>query len=335
MTNQDNQETATNNISPSVWTPHLVTASNPLEPEDRKAAATIWGRLARVQAQCAEEEFPKTGENKFFGYKYVMADDLFRKIAPMLAKEGLILLIRETPASGRLVPELKTDKGKLVYFYEWEYQWMCDGMSAPLPDNWLKHSCMAPYKDDKSKVAQSTMMEKYFLRGQFLIATGERDMDSDEGTHAGAGVAVPESERPAPKGPTPAQEKYDPNSFEGDVILFKDGKLIVTADGRDVMAKCGGAGSPVWQSFSKGKMVACALQTFNSETVPPSMKDNLWKNLTWLKENASKEEMEMLEAAYKDSQGKAEAPKTTTTAKKSGGKKAKDAKPAEPGAGDI
>ena len=137
---------------------------------------SIPARLARITNKFSQISVAKTGKHQK-GFMFVEADVLFGMLSSAIAEEKLALY-------GKVTSLFPVGDGMLVqnarcWQATYEYCWVSDTDPIPNPDCWQSSIQVFNIYSPESTSALETRVRKYFLRGQFLLQTGEGDLDND------------------------------------------------------------------------------------------------------------------------------------------------------------
>ena len=135
--------------------------------------ATLEARIAAAMAEITTVQ--KRGQNKFAGYDYATADDVYDALRPILARHGLTVWQR--------VVGLREIDHKGASFLVLEVATGLDGEDPdkipPVPVPLNTTTTKGVRLDAQAIQAGLTYAQKYYLRSRFLIATGDPDADAD------------------------------------------------------------------------------------------------------------------------------------------------------------
>lgn len=146
--------------------------------------------LAALQACRAElGEIEKTGENKFHGYKFVQAEELFSLVRPILQKNGIWIF----PDIDMTVPPRVDEHGNTHITFLF---WICheSGERLDLPLRVFASGCDRDSKGtwgDKGAYKANTGAWKYLLLRLFTFDSGEHEAEQDEPQTAAERVGRP------------------------------------------------------------------------------------------------------------------------------------------------
>lgn len=174
--------------------------------------------VARVAAAMAEiKAVPKRGENKFAGYTYATADDVYDALRPILARHEITVSQR--------VHGIETIAHRGVEFLVLYVATFLDGddIADPVPVPLNTTGKKGVRLDAQAVQAALTYAEKYFLRGRFLVATGDPDIDAE---------APQEIEAPVPTEAAP------------DATIVLDGHRMVMDTGETLLSWAQDGGRP-------------------------------------------------------------------------------------------
>lgn len=170
--------------------------------ESDDALAKLAEKLTKCYA--GMETIPERGRNKYHGYNYVLAGDLFRAARDEFAKHGLAVIPRlGAPVH---VERVKTKSGETNH--------MQMDMTFTLIDRETGCQLAIPWRteciddQDKGTGKMLTSSLKSFLKALLMVSTGD-DPDAEPGTKAdGALAATPEPEpEPQPQAPQTKEDK--------------------------------------------------------------------------------------------------------------------------------
>lgn len=145
----------------------------------------------------------KRGKNPYFGYEYVMAEDVFETVRRKLAELGVFVFHSIDSVERR---ELKTRQGSATVTSVAVTITLADGDSDETVS--LKWVGEALDNEDKGVQKAATSAVKYALMKLFLVSSGEDDPDSGP---------APQNAAPAPKS-DPARNQ-DACRLEGGKVL--------------------------------------------------------------------------------------------------------------------
>jgi ERF superfamily protein len=183
------------------------------DPETGEVAAAI-PRMPPVIAAAiiaVKKQVKQLGaddKNQHGGYAFVSVDKFYERIGPLMAAQGLALLIDEVSTDVR---EGKSGNPWLFVRYNLRFLHETGATSPP-----LGRSCALPISGPQAFGAAQSYIEKQFLRQIFKIPTGERDADgtaSSEDAPAGTsgGRTAPQASAPARSYPARQQAAPAPS----------------------------------------------------------------------------------------------------------------------------
>lgn len=154
-------------------------------------APRVYAAIAAVMAVAAKEGIAKDRNNAQQGYKFRGIDDVYNALAPILSRNGLLMLPN---VLSRSVVERQTQKGGTLFYTTVEAEFTLvsaeDGSSHV-----IKTYGEAMDSGDKSTNKAMSAAYKYAAMQAFCIPT-QGDNDADAETHE---VAPRPAARPAPK----------------------------------------------------------------------------------------------------------------------------------------
>jgi hypothetical protein len=130
--------------------------------ELNKAVAAVMAEIHRLK---------KTDENKHGQYKYVSVDDFKDLVRPLMAANGLSLSMTETDYS---LETLQGRNGATVnarITYEFRLRHVSGESDEP-----ERATIMLPHTGAQTAGAAKSYVIKEYLKGRFLVSTGDRDM---------------------------------------------------------------------------------------------------------------------------------------------------------------
>ncbi|WP_053958023.1 ERF family protein [Sulfobacillus thermosulfidooxidans] len=178
-------------------------ADNHVIPLSKNPAPSLIAKLARVLGQI--HRVPKRGKNTFHNYEYATESDILDAVRKYLAEENLFILssidqVQQTVLETSKTPQIKTTVT----------------MTFTLLDGDSGESLISQFQGegadatDKGLPKAITACVKYFLKTNFLIATGE-DAEGDTLTDAlAAGKMPPSAVKSSPKAPPAAPKATSP-----------------------------------------------------------------------------------------------------------------------------
>jgi hypothetical protein len=131
-------------------------------------AKAVCGVMAEVK------RLAKDARNNHGGYDYVSVDDFKDSIRPLLAKHGLDARITEVSHS---IEQLETKSGKsvsAVFTFEIRLRHTSGEQDEP-----ERTTVMLPHTGAQTTGAAKSYALKEWLKGRFLVSTGEKDADAD------------------------------------------------------------------------------------------------------------------------------------------------------------
>ncbi len=134
---------------------------HPTKGELTKAVCAVMSELQRVA---------KGDENKHGGYKYASVDDMKDGLRPLLAKHGLEVRITE---SGWSIEQLTTKSGTQVaarFVFDITLRHISGAQDEP-----ERTTVLLPHTGAQTTGAAKSYALKEWLKGRFLVSTGEQD----------------------------------------------------------------------------------------------------------------------------------------------------------------
>lgn len=169
-------------------------------------APRVYAAIAAVMADAAKEGIAKDRNNAQQGYKFRGIDDVYNALAPILSRNGLLMLPN---VLSRSVVERQTQKGGTLFYTTVEAEFTLvsaeDGSSHV-----IKTYGEAMDSGDKSTNKAMSAAYKYAAMQAFCIPT-QGDNDADAETHE---VAPRAAARPAPKPNAPPTLKERADKLE-------------------------------------------------------------------------------------------------------------------------
>lgn len=130
-----------------------------------KAVATVMNAVKRVA---------KDDRNSHGGYNYASVDDIKDSLRPLLAKAGLEVRINETEYA---LETLKTKSGEsLSARVTFEIKLRHDSGAEDEPE---RTTVVLPHTGAQTTGAAKSYALKEWIKGRFLVSTGEADADAD------------------------------------------------------------------------------------------------------------------------------------------------------------
>ena len=126
----------------------------------------IYQKIARIMGRL--DRMPKTGFNAHFKYKFVTDADVADAVRTELAAENIAFFASMVAA--------EQTNGHTVA--EFEFTFVCGDTGKVVVSRWFGE---ADDKQDKGLTKAATSAEKYFLLKTFMLSTGDKDDDPDNG----------------------------------------------------------------------------------------------------------------------------------------------------------
>jgi hypothetical protein len=191
--------------------------STPLD----QTVGNVYARIAAVSAEIAQSGISKDRKNEQQGYKFRGIDDVYNALAPMLAKNALVIIPR---ILSRDCTERQTHKGGVLFNVVVEAEF--DFVSAI---DGSKHTARtygeAMDSGDKATNKAMSAAYKYAAFQAFCIPT-EGDNDADAKTHEDIkpSANVAQTKKPAPPQKSPVISE-DQRTVLNDIVADKGWKI--------------------------------------------------------------------------------------------------------------
>lgn len=146
----------------------------------------VYKAISSVMSELSKEGISKTNKNQQQGYSFRGIDNVYNALAPILSKNGLVILPR---VLSREVTERQTAKGGVLFYVvvNVEFDLVC-------ADDGSKHTIatVGEAMDSADKATNKAMSAayKYACIQAFCIPT-EGDNDADATTHEPVPIALP------------------------------------------------------------------------------------------------------------------------------------------------
>lgn len=131
-----------------------------MPPALAKAIVAVAGKVKRLGVN---------EKNQHGGYQYVSVDKMYETIGPLMAAEGLALMIDEIESEVR-----EGAKGNPWLFVRFALSFVHESGAMSNP---VRRSCAQPISGPQAFGAAQSYIEKQFLRQVFKVPTGEKDAD--------------------------------------------------------------------------------------------------------------------------------------------------------------
>lgn len=161
-------------------------------PDIEQIQRLISDRVCRVMIDL--KTVPKNGYNAFAKYKYATADDVFTAVRTVMATHGLSVRCQEVEDSLNIKERGVEGKETMWMGVKFDLAFDLAGVGQERPE---RRTIMVPVTGPQSFQASTTYAIKYWLRGRFLLDTGEEDVDATEKTSPDPGAAPKQTGRQA------------------------------------------------------------------------------------------------------------------------------------------
>lgn len=129
--------------------------------------------VAKVMAEV--KRLAKDDRNAHGGYNYVSVDDVKDMIRPLMAKNGLELVVTETDWG---LEQLTSKDGKISINARFVFSIFLRHSSGEC-DAAERTTVMLPFTGAQTTGAAKSYAIKEWIKGRFLVSTGEKDADAD------------------------------------------------------------------------------------------------------------------------------------------------------------
>lgn len=146
--------------------------------------ASIVKALSLVQSQV--ESVNKSMRNKHGGYDYASTDDIYAAVTRLMGKAGLVIIPLEASHEIKRIEKDGKTSNWLAVTYQFVFcaadgeTWTHDGCRRSIYCQWL---------GPQTHQAAASYAQKQFLRDQFKLPTGEKDLDDTPQTEKVVEVA--------------------------------------------------------------------------------------------------------------------------------------------------
>lgn len=166
--------------------------------------ANIAGAILKVISKSKQLGFDE--RNPHGGYNYVSVDKFFETLAPVMAEAGLLMIVEEEDISYREGPPNR--EGRVTTWATIKY---AISLAHESGESWgpLHRTLALPITGPQTFAAAESFARKYFMRGLFMIPTGEHDADEVAPSAFAAPVPVQQATRahPAVAPASPARDR--------------------------------------------------------------------------------------------------------------------------------
>jgi len=178
----------------------------------------VFKAINAVQADIAKIGISKAQENKFDNYKFRGIDDVYNALAPIIAKNGLVIL---PELFGQEISERQTAKGGAVFYCRISMRYHLHCIED---DSHAVVTVMGEAMDRGDKAINKAMSSAYknFAFQTFVIPT-EGDNDTENQTHEVVPTITPVR---AAAAEVPAEEMEFLRAMAADIVaLCEEGKI--------------------------------------------------------------------------------------------------------------
>lgn len=176
------------------------------------------------------------GDLNTFGstYKYTSVDDMKDGLRPLLAANGLDVRISETDWS---LENLPNSKGGSTVCARFTFEIWLRHISGE-EDKPDRTTVMLPHTGAQTTGAAKSYAIKEWLKGRFLVSTGELEADADSHKQENYETSKPVPPKPAPKPAAKALEDFLPapagyKAFNPDIFATLEAEVRTLRDAED------------------------------------------------------------------------------------------------------